>query len=243
MSDHSAKAASHRPVFPKRAVITGGMPYGNKSLHFGHIGGVFIHADAFARFLRDRIGSENVLFVSGTDCYGSPILEYHRRLVESGELTGTLEDFVIHNHENQKNTLAAYDIDIDFFAASGLDPAAGPHREMSQWIFETLKANGHLEKMSTLQFYDTEKTAISMDAQVEGTCPIAGCQSERGYADECSPGHQYMPQELVNPRSTLSNTVPDLKESANWYLKLPELSESLKAWVDIAAKASGADDL
>ena len=61
MSDHSAKAASHRPVFPKRAVITGGMPYGNKSLHFGHIGGVFIHADAFARFLRDRIGSENVL--------------------------------------------------------------------------------------------------------------------------------------------------------------------------------------
>ena len=62
---------------------------------------------------------------------------------------------------------------------------------------------------------------------------------ERGYADECSLGHQYMPQELVNPRSTLSNTVPDLKESANWYLKLPELSESLKAWVDIAAKATG----
>ncbi len=239
MSDHSAKAASHRPVFPKRAVITGGMPYGNKSLHFGHIGGVFIHADAFARFLRDRIGSENVLFVSGTDCYGSPILEYHRRLVDSGECTGTLEDFVIQNHETQKNTLAAYDIDIDFFAASGLEPAAKTHREMSQWIFETLLSNGHIEKMSTLQFYDTEKNCYLNGRQVEGTCPIAGCQSERGYADECSLGHQYMPQELVNPRSTLSDTVPDLKESSNWYLKLPELSESLKEWVEIAAKAPG----
>ncbi|MBQ9620665.1 MAG: class I tRNA ligase family protein, partial [Atopobiaceae bacterium] len=57
-----------RPSFPARAVITGGMPYGNKSLHFGHIGGVFVPADFFARFLRDRIGRENVLFVSGTDC-------------------------------------------------------------------------------------------------------------------------------------------------------------------------------
>ncbi len=64
-----------RPQFPKRAVITAGMPYGNKGLHFGHVGGVFVPADYFARFMRDRIGSENVLFVSGTDCYGSPIME------------------------------------------------------------------------------------------------------------------------------------------------------------------------
>ena len=71
-----------RPSFPRRAVITGGMPYGNKELHFGHIGGIFIHADVFARFLRDRLGPENVIFVSGTDCYGSPIVEHHRKLVE-----------------------------------------------------------------------------------------------------------------------------------------------------------------
>ena len=55
-----------RPVFPKKAVVTAGMPYGNKNLHFGHVGGMFIHADIFARFLRDRIGKENVIFVSGT---------------------------------------------------------------------------------------------------------------------------------------------------------------------------------
>ena len=72
-----------RPTFPKRAVLTGGMPYGNKNLHFGHIGGVFVPADFFARFLRDRIGAENVIFVSGTDCYGSPIMEGYRKKVAS----------------------------------------------------------------------------------------------------------------------------------------------------------------
>ena len=62
---------NERPIFPKRAVITAGMPYGNKNLHFGHVGGMFVHADIFARFLRDRIGKDNVIFVSGTDCCAS----------------------------------------------------------------------------------------------------------------------------------------------------------------------------
>ncbi|NLT28828.1 MAG: class I tRNA ligase family protein, partial [Dehalococcoidales bacterium] len=63
-----------RPAFPKRALITGGMPYGEKELYFHHIGGYFLHADIFARFLRDRIGAENVLFVSGADCYGAGVV-------------------------------------------------------------------------------------------------------------------------------------------------------------------------
>ena len=71
-----------RVEWPARAVVTAGMPYGNKPLHFGHIGGVFVPADAFARFLRDRIGAENVRFVSGTDCFGSPINEGYRKLKE-----------------------------------------------------------------------------------------------------------------------------------------------------------------
>lgn len=89
------------PAWPKRAVVTAGMPYGNKPLHFGHIGGVFVSADAFARFLRDRIGEENVRFISGTDCFGSPINEGYRKLVEAGEFDGTIEDYVMKNHEAQ----------------------------------------------------------------------------------------------------------------------------------------------
>ncbi len=93
---------SERPVFPKRALITAGMPYGNKELHMGHIGGLFVHADTFARFLRDRIGQENVIFVSGTDCYGSPAFEAHRQLISKGGFDGTIEDFVEMNHLSRK---------------------------------------------------------------------------------------------------------------------------------------------
>ena len=74
------------------------MPYGNKELHFGHVGGMFVHADVFARFMRDRIGKENVLFVSGTDCYGSPALESHRKLKEEG-YDKTIQDYVRANHD------------------------------------------------------------------------------------------------------------------------------------------------
>ena len=94
-----------RPEFPKRAVVTGGMPYGNKTLHFGHVGGMFVHADVFARFLRDRIGKDNVVFVSGTDCYGSPIAEGYRKKVEAEGYKGTIEDYVMENHLAQKKTL------------------------------------------------------------------------------------------------------------------------------------------
>ena len=65
----------NRPKFPKRAVVTAGMPYGSKNLHYGHVCGMMVYADFFARFLKDKLGKENVLFVSGTDCYGSPALE------------------------------------------------------------------------------------------------------------------------------------------------------------------------
>ena len=84
----------HRPTYPKRAIVTAGMPYGNKTLHCGHVGGLFIHADAFARFMRDRIGKENVIFVSGTDCYGSPIMEGYRKLKETTDFAGSIEDYV-----------------------------------------------------------------------------------------------------------------------------------------------------
>src|ERR1700737_4295429 len=90
------------PVFPRRAVVTSGMPYGNKDLHFGHVGGVFIHADACARFLRDRIGAKNVLFVGGTDCYGSPIVADYEKQVAAGHFQGSLLDYVRFNHERQR---------------------------------------------------------------------------------------------------------------------------------------------
>ena len=220
-----------RPKFPKRAVITGGMPYGNKKLHFGHIGGVFVQADATARFLRDRIGAENVIFVSGTDCYGSPIAESYRKLCENG-YTGTIEDFVRENHESQKETLDAYEISLNLFGASGLGETSKVHKEFSRELMELWYKNGWLEKMVTSQFYDVKAGQFLNGRQVVGKCPVENCTSDKGYADECSMGHQYMPEELIDPKSTLTGDTPEMRDVANWYIDLTKFKELLEDFVD-----------
>jgi methionyl-tRNA synthetase len=228
-----------RPTFPKRAIVTAGMPYGNKELHLGHVGGVFIPADTYARFLRDRIGKDNVIFVSGTDCYGSPILEYYRQQVSDGLFNGTIEEFVQLNHERQKEVLQSYGISLNLFGASGLGRPAEIHRQETIDFITKLYENGHLVKFTTSQFYDAELGVFLNGRQVVGQCPIVGCSSEKGYADECSLGHQYMPVDLINPRSTMTGKKPEMRDVTNWYFKLDKFHDLLKFWVEDLEKDPG----
>lgn len=221
-----------RPEFPKRAVVTGGMPYGNKKLHFGHVGGVFVQADVLARFLRDRIGSENVIFVSGTDCYGSPIVESYRSQCESGAFSGTIEDFVRMNHESQKKTLSDYEISLSLFAASGLDDAKTEHEKLTDELMNLWYENGYLEKLVTRQFYDAKAGQFLNGRQVVGKCPVENCNSDKGYADECSMGHQYMPEDLIDPKSTLTGETPEMRDVTNWYIDLTKFQSLMEAYVD-----------
>ncbi len=221
-----------RPEFPKRAVVTGGMPYGNKELHFGHVGGMLVFADTYARFLRDRIGRENVIFVSGTDCYGSPIAEGWRVKAEKGEFQGTLEEFVESNHNKQKATLDAYGISPNLFAASGLERSKKIHAEVTDWFISSLYKKGQLDKISTMQFFDEKAGVFLNGRQVVGKCPVEGCTSEKGYADECDLGHQYMPENLLNPVSTLTGETPVMKPVTNWYFRLRDYEQLMKSWVE-----------
>ena len=221
-----------RPSFPKRAVVTGGMPYGNKKLHFGHVGGVFVQADCFARFLRDRIGEENVIFVSGTDCYGSPIVESYRKLCETGEFDGSIEDFVRINHESQKEVLGKYDISLNLFAASGLGESKDVRAAVSSELMQQWYENGHLEKMVTSQFYDAKAGQFLNGRQVIGKCPVDKCQSDKAYADECSLGHQYMPADLIDPKSTLTGETPEMRDVVNWYIDITKFNELMNEYVD-----------
>lgn len=225
-----------RPEFPKRAVITGGMPYGNKKLHFGHIGGVFVFADCYARFLRDRIGKDNVIFVSGTDCYGSPIAESYRKLCEEKGFTGTIRDFVKENHDAQKKTLDDYLISLNIFGASGLGRTAEIHDDVTDKFIRRLYDNGHLKKIVTKQFFDEKAGCFLNGRQVVGKCPVDGCQSEKGYADECDLGHQYMPENLIDPKSTLTGETPVMKDVENWYFDLPSYSGLLKEYAQSISK-------
>ncbi len=221
-----------RPAFPARAVITGGMPYGNKSLHFGHVGGVFVPADFFARFLRDRIGAANVIFVSGTDCYGSPIMEGFRKKVEQEGYTGSITDYVRANHEDQRRSLERYGISLDLYGGSGLEPAGPFHAALSDELIRRLHEQGALRKLSTRQFFDVEAGQFLNGRQVHGRCPVRGCKSEKAYADECDQGHQFDPEELIAPVSQLTGTTPELRPVHNWYFDLPAYRDTLERLMD-----------
>lgn len=229
---HLEQTKRDRPRFPSRAIITAGMPYGNKSLHFGHVGGLFIHADTYARFLRDRLGPENVIFVSGTDCYGSAIEVTYSDLVASGEYSGTIEDFVRKNHDHQEAVLHQYGVVPDLYAASALDEAGEIHCKLSQEIFERLYEQGYLELVRTKQFFDEAEGVYLNGRQVRGRCPIQGCKSESAYADECALGHQFSPDELIAPVSALSGQRPVLREVLNWCFDLERFRPLIASFVE-----------
>lgn len=225
----------HRPNVKKRAVVTSGMPYGNKEMHYGHVLGMALYADFMARFLRDRIGRENVIYVSGSDCYGSPSLEGYRKMKENG-FKGTIEDMVNHTYASHMRDWNAFEIEFNGYYGSALSPAKDFHVATSAEVFNKLYENGHLEKMSTYQFFDEKQKTFLNGRQVIGKCPYEGCQSEKAYADECDFGHQYLPQDLIDPVSTLSGEKPTLKKISNWYFDLHKQLDIVTNWVDYVEK-------
>lgn len=236
MNASSSEAPSFRQQldarpWPKRAVVTAGMPYGNKSLHFGHIAGVFVPADCFSRFLCHRLGARNVLFVSGTDCFGSPINEGYRKACEQG-FNGTLYDYVAKNHSTQKDALSRYGISLSIYEGSGIGRCGEIHQHITNEFITRLFEQGVLKRETTYQFYDTQAHTFLNGRQVVGRCPVQGCKSEHAYADECDMGHSYAVEELIAPHSTLSGTVPEMKPVENWYFDLPRYRSMLDNFVE-----------
>jgi len=216
-----------KPYFPKRAVITAGMPYADKELHCGHIGANILHADIYGRFLRDRIGKDNVVFVSGADCYGAgPVVKHHAAVQDGYE--GTLEDFVGKFYRSHQRVLDLYLINFNLYAASGIGEAKDIHHEFSVELFDSWYENGYLRLMESEQFYDEENKTILNGRQVEGKCPFPRCKSNTAYADECELGHQYSPRELLEPKIVTSGKAPVLKSVKNWYFDLERFGAALK---------------
>ncbi|MBR4418925.1 MAG: class I tRNA ligase family protein, partial [Clostridia bacterium] len=196
-----------RPKFPKKAVITGGMPNGGKHLTFAHVG-LMLRTDTFARFMRDRIGAENVIFVSGTDCYGSPPMEKYRRLRETNAIDKnvSLAEFSESFYREHEQVFRNADVSFNLYGASAFGDTKAMHEKVSQEFLDRLIEVGMVEKQSSYAFYDKKLGVVLNGRQVEGKCPIPNCQGEHGYAETCDLGHQYLPQDLIDPISTLSNT-------------------------------------
>ena len=215
-----------RPQFTERAVVTAGMPYGNKpKLHFGHTGGVFTPMDSLTRFLRKRLGFDNVISVSGTDGFGSPIVADYNAAVAAGRYSGTREQYTKENHLSQQATLERYHISLNLFGASSFGRFLEIHKEVGEQFIRTLFRHGLVEKRSQKQFWDKKLGRFLNGREVTGYCPIQGCKSEKAYADECDLGHPFEPSALLKPKSTLSDTEPELRDCENWYLKITRISK------------------
>jgi methionyl-tRNA synthetase len=174
-----------------------------------------------------KLGHENVIFVSGTDCYGAGPEVKHAALTEEG-YGKTIEEFLQANHESHARDLRDYHISANLFGASALGDARDVHHAITWELFNAWHEHGYLTLNETMQFYDEENHIILNGRQVEGRCPIAGCKAEKAYADECALGHQFSPTELIAPKSVTTGKEPTLISVKNWYFDLERFGGDLK---------------
>jgi methionyl-tRNA synthetase len=211
---------------PKRAVVTGGMPYANGPLHVGHLAGAQLPPDIYSRWLGLLIGRENVLFVCGTDDHGSTS---ELSALKAGK---PIREFISAIHTEQRRTLARYDIGVDVYSGTSRPECFPIHKEVAQDFLRRLNANGMLEKRTTRQWFDPKIGRFLPDRLVRGRCPNPKCDNDDAYSDECERcGHQHLPEQLIQPRSAISDATPEMRETAHMWLDMSKVSETLRVWI------------
>ena len=201
-----------------RYTITAALPYANGPLHIGHMAGVYVPSDIFARYLRRK--GKDVAFIGGSDEHGIPIT------IRAKNEGVTPQDIVDRYHENIKTTLENFGVTFDVYSRTTSDK----HKEVAQDFFKTLYDNGKFTEEVTEQYYDEEAKEFLADRYIRGECPK--CQNPDAYGDQCEKcGSTLSPEELINPRSALSGNTPIKKETKNWYLPLDQYQDFLKEWI------------
>lgn len=201
-----------------RYTITAALPYANGPLHIGHMAGVYVPSDIFARYLRRK--GKDVAFIGGSDEHGIPIT------IRAKNEGVTPQDIVDRYHENIKSTLENFGVTFDVYSRT----TSAKHKEVAQDFFKTLYDNGKFTEEVSEQYYDEEAKEFLADRYIRGECPK--CQNPDAYGDQCEKcGSTLSPEELINPRSALSGNTPIKKETKNWYLPLDQYQDFLKEWI------------
>lgn len=204
---------------PKRYLITAALPYANGPLHIGHLAGAYIPADIYVRYL--RLKGADVCFVCGSDEHGAAIT---LRAKKEGI---TAQDIVDRYHPIIKDSFAKFGIDFDIYHRT----SAPLHHETSQEIFKNLYDKGIFNEKTSEQYYDEEFQQFLADRYIKGTCP--NCENEGAYGDQCEKcGSALSPRELINPKSTLGNSTPVLKQTKHWYLPMDKFQDWIKEWIE-----------
>jgi methionyl-tRNA synthetase len=202
----------------KRHTVTSALPYANGPIHIGHLAGVYVPADIYCRYL--RLQGEDVLFIGGSDEHGVPIT------IKARNEGVTPQEVVDRYHAVIKKSFAEFGISFDVYSRT----SDKVHHQTAADFFENLYLAGKLTEQVTQQYYDAEAGQFLADRYITGTCPH--CANENAYGDQCEAcGTSLNATELIHPKSTLSGSVPMLKETKHWFLPLNEYEEFLREWI------------
>ena len=202
----------------KRHLLTAALPYANGPVHLGHLAGVYVPADIYSRFLRSK--NEDVLFICGSDEHGVPIT------IKARQEGITPQDVVDKYHGMNKESFEKLGISFDIYSRT----TSKVHFETASEFFKTLYNKGEFIEKTTEQYYDPEAKQFLADRYITGTCPH--CGNEQAYGDQCENcGTSLNATDLINPKSTLTGSAPELKETKHWFLPLDKHEEFLKNWI------------
>lgn len=202
----------------KRYLVTAALPYANGPVHIGHLAGCYLPADIYVRYLRAQ--KRDVKFVCGSDEHGVPITI---RAMKEGI---TPQEVVDKYNAIIKDSFEQMGISFDIYSRT----SNKTHHETSQDFFTKLYNDGLFEERESEQYYDEEKDMFLADRYIVGTCPI--CSNPNAYGDQCEKcGSTLSPEQLIDPRSALSNATPIKKLTKHWYFPLNKYEEFLNDWI------------
>tara|TARA_Y200000002_G_scaffold145467_1_gene120298 strand:- start:12439 stop:14127 length:1689 start_codon:yes stop_codon:yes gene_type:complete len=202
----------------KTYTITAALPYTNGPIHIGHLAGVYVPADIYARYL--RIMGNDVVYICGSDEHGVPIT------IKAKKENKTPQEIVDRYHQNIKNSFSEFGISFDNYSRT----TAKIHHDTASEFFLKLLENNSFEELTSEQFYDEEEEQFLPDRFLIGTCPK--CGFEESYGDQCEKcGTSHNPRDLINPRSSITGNNPSLRTTKHWYLKLDKFQGFLEKWI------------
>jgi len=202
----------------KRYTVTSALPYTNGPVHIGHLAGVYIPADIFVRYLKSK--GNDVAFICGSDEHGVPIT------IRAQKEGVTPQQVVDKYHKIIKDSFSEFGVDFDIYSRTS-NPT---HHETASGFFKHLYENNKLTESTSEQFFDEKNNQFLADRYIKGTCPH--CGNEEAYGDQCEKcGSTLSPEELINPKSSLTGETPIKKSTSHWYLPLEKYEEWLKQWI------------
>ena len=203
--------------------ITAALPYANGPIHIGHLAGVYIPADIYARY--KRLTENDVAFICGSDEHGVAIsLASKKASISPKELIDKYDEMI-------KSSFQEFGISFDNYSRT----SKKIHHETSIDLFNLLKEKDLFSLIESEQFFDINENQFLADRYITGDCPV--CGSEGAYGDQCEKcGSALSPEELKNPKSTISDSIPILRNTKHYYIKLNEFEDFLRGWITIDNK-------